>query len=437
VVRGPFGWVSKRDVPRKRPAVVRITHPMTPPRILFIDFAPSPGGSIQSLVHILRHLPRQRYHPTVLLSPTVAVLPAVQTLGLPIFSYDARQGAASSFSASAQHVRQSSTAGWLREHRWLGRPWRWGSAGRRLWLRTRHTAAFIANLIEDQQIDLVHLNDAIPLAEPGILAAYRCRRPSIVNVRSFHQLDDVHRLISRLPAAGVLTSRALQQDQHEQGVRFRQERVIANAIDLAQFEQPVDRAELRAEFGFKPDARIAIVIGRIMRRKGLDIFIQAMAQVVQQLPQAHGLIVGDDDSAESGLTEELQALSQQLGITDHIHFTGHRTDAPRLLLASDLLCFVPTQPEPFGRTLIEGMAAGLPVIGARSGAIPDIVSENETGLLVPPADVDAQANAILQLLAQPEKAQAMGEAGKRLAAAKYSIEHQINRFTELYDLVNR
>ncbi len=410
---------------------------MTPPRILFIDFAPSPGGSIQSLVHILRHLPRQRYHPTVLLSPTVAVLPTVQTLGLPTFSYDARQGAASSFSASAQHVRQSSAAGWLREHRWLGRPWRWGSAGRRLWLRTRHTSSFIANLIEDQQIDLVHLNDAIPLAEPGILAAYRCRRPSIVNVRSFHQLDDVHRLISRLPAAGVLTSRALQQDQHEQGVRFRQERVIANAIDLAQFEQPVDRAELRAEFGFKPDARIAIVIGRIMRRKGLDIFIQAMAQVVQQLPQAHGLIVGDDDSAESGLTEELQALSQQLGITDHIHFTGHRTDAPRLLLASDLLCFVPTRPEPFGRTLIEGMAAGLPVIGARSGAIPDIVSENETGLLVPPADVDAQANAILQLLAQPEKAQAMGEAGKRLAAAKYSIEHQINRFTELYDLVNR
>jgi len=310
-----------------------------------------------------------------------------------------------------------------------------------LWLRTRHTAAFIANLIEDQQIDLVHLNDAIPLAEPGILAAYRRRRPSIVNVRSFHQLDDVHRLISRLPAAGVLTSRALQQDQHAQGVRFRQERIIANAIDLAQFAQPADRAgvrrNLRTEFGLKPDARIVIVVGRIMRRKGLDIFIQAMAQVVQQQPQAHGLIVGDDDSVESGLTEKLQALSQQLGIVDHIHFSGHRTDVPRLLLASDLLCFVPTQPEPFGRTLIEGMAAGLPVIGARSGAIPDIVSENETGLLVPPSDADAQADAIIQLLAHPGKSQAMGTAGKRLAAEKYSITHQINQLTELYDSVNR
>ena len=406
---------------------------MTPPRILYVDFAPSPGGSIQSLLHILRHLPRQRYHPTVLLSPTVASLPAVRALELPIFSYDAGQGASITFGATTQQIRQSSTAGWLREHRWLGRPWRWGSAGRRLWLRTRHTAAFIASVIEDQKVDLVHLNDAIPLAEPGILAAYRRRRPSIVTVRSYHQLDDVHRLISRLPAAGILISSAVQQDQHAQGVHFRRERIIANAIDLTQFEQPASRLEVRNEFGIKADARIAVVVGRIMRRKGLDIFIQAMAQVVQQHPETHGLIVGDDDIAEGDLTEELQALAEHLGIADHIHFTGHRTDIPRLLLASDLLCFAPTQAEPFGRTLIEGMAAGLPVIGAHSGAIPDIIVAGETGLLVPPGDADAQADAIIQLFAHPEQARAMGAAGKRLAAAKYSIEYQITQLTDLYD----
>ena len=376
---------------------------MTRPRILYVDFAPIPGGSIQSLLHILQHLPRQRYHPTILLSPTVAALPAVQALELPTFSYDAGQGTSISFSATTQNIRQSDTAGWLRENRWLGKPWRWGSASRRLWRRTRPTSTFVANLIEDQNIDLVHLNDAIPLAEPGILAAYKRRRPSIVTVRSFHQLDDFHRLISRLPAAGILTSRALQQDQHEQGVRFRQERIIANAINLAQFKQPVDRLGVRNEFGLRPDARIAVVVGRIMRRKGLDIFIRAMTQVVRQDPQAHGLIVGGVDSAETDLDEELQALAARLGIADHIHFAGHRTDTPRLLLASDLLCFVPTQPEPFGRTIIEGMAAGLPVVGARSGAIPDIIVENETGLLVPPGDADAQAQAILQLLANPTK----------------------------------
>ena len=212
---------------------------------------------------------------------------------------------------------------------------------------------------------------------------------------------------------------------------------MANAIDLAQFEQPVVRTAVRTAFGLEADARIVAVVGRIMRRKGLDVFIRAMAQVVRQQPQAHGLIIGGEDSAESGLAAELQALTRQLGVADHIHFAGHRTDAPRLLLASDLLCFVPTLPEPFGRTLIEGMAAGLPVIGARSGAIPDIIVENETGLLVPPGDVDAQAQAIVQLLADPDQARALGAAGKRRAAAKYSIEQQIKQLTELYDSVIR
>jgi glycosyltransferase involved in cell wall biosynthesis len=406
---------------------------MSSPRILYVDFAPMPGGSIQSLLLMLRHLPRQRYHPTLLLSPAVAALPAVQALELPTFSYDAGQGSPRSFGAAAQQVRRSSAAGWLRERRWLGKPWRWGSVSRRLWLRTRPTAAFIATLIEDQHIDLVHLNDAIPLAEPGILAATRRRRPSIVTVRSFHRLDGFHRLISRFPAAGILTSRPLQQDQHEQGVHFRRERIIPNAIDLAQFEQPVVRTAVRTAFGLEADARIVAVVGRIMRRKGLDVFIRAMAQVAAQQPRAHGLIIGGEDSAESGLTAELEALARQLGVADRIHFTGHRTDAPRLLLASDLLCFVPTRPEPFGRTLIEGMAAGLPVVGARSGAIPDIIVENETGLLVPPGDADAQASAIIQLLADPGQARALGAAGKRRAAAKYSIERQIGQLAALYD----
>jgi len=79
------------------------------------------------------------------------------------------------------------------------------------------------------------------------------------------------------------------------------------------------------------------------------------------------------------------------------------------------------------------MAAGLPVVGARSGAIPDIIVENETGLLVPPGDADAQASAIIQLLANPGQARALGESGKRRAAAKYSIERQIGQLAALYD----
>ena len=327
-------------------------------------------------------------------------------------------------------------AGWLREQRWLGSPWRWGSILRRLWLRTRPTAARIAEIIDAESIDLVHLNDALPLAEPGILAARRRSRPSIVTVRSFTALDDFHRWISRwAAAAGIFTSRPLQQEQRAQGVRFRKERIIPNAIDLRQFQIAPDPAGVRAEFGIELDAQLVIVVGRIMQRKGLDVFIQAMAQVVQVYPQVHGLIVGEVEITDEGLDRALQNLAGDLGIANHIHFSGFRADVPRLLLASNLLVFVPTEPEPFGRILIEGMAAALPVIGARSGAIPDILIEDETGLLVPPADVDAQAAAIQQLLADPALAQRMGAAGRRHVAHHFSIDHQVQQLCELYEEV--
>lgn len=405
-------------------------------RILYIDFAPEPGGSIQSLLLLLRHLPRQDYEPLVLLAPAVARLPAWAELDLPVFSYDAGQGTAIPFRAGTRQVRVSATAARVRDHPWLGPIWQSGSIGRRLWYRTRHTARFIAEIIDQQRIDLVHLNDALPLAEPGILAAWRRHRPSIVTVRSFTPLDPFHRLLSRLPAVGVFTSAALRQDQHRQGARFRRERIIANAIDLSQYAPPSDlaalRAEVRAELGLSPTARIAIVVGRIMRRKGVDAFIQAIAAARSNHPDLIGLIVGPVDRLETGLDDDLRKLAQDSGIADRIHFAGYRADIPRLLLASDLLCFVPTDPEPFGRTLIEGMAAGLPVIGARNGAIPDILIEGETGLLVPPAAPPALAAALHTLLADPASAQSMGQAGRCRAAAHFSIARQIADLCALY-----
>ena len=291
-------------------------------------------------------------------------------------------------------MRQSAAAARIRQHRWGGQPWRWGSVARRLWLRTRHTAGFIADLIHRQDIDLVHLNDALPLAEPGILAAWRCRRPSVVAIRSFTPIDDFHRLISRLPAAAVFTSRSLQEQQRVAGARFRREVVIPNAVDLSAYAQSPDRVGVRAEFGLPPDARIAVVVGRIMRRKGIDHFVRALARATVEFPTLHGLVIGEVERGQEGVDAELRDIAASLGISDHLHFTGYRDDIPRLLQASDLLSFVPSTPEPFGRTLIEAMAAGLPVIGAGSGAIPDIVVDGMTGLLIPPGDALAQANAM-------------------------------------------
>lgn len=408
---------------------------MTPPRILFIDFAPTAGGSIQSLRHILAHLPRQRYQPLALLSPLVAQEPALRRLDLPIFSYDAQQGTALPAGTGTAQIQASSIAARMRKHHRWGSVWRAGSIARRLGGRTWPTARFIAHLIAAQDIDLVHLNDALPLAEPGILAAWRQHRPSVVLVRSFTPIDRFHTWISRLPAACIATSQPLLENQRRQKTRFKRVYTIANAIDLSEYQGAADRLGVRREFGLSPDAILVIVVGRLMRRKGLDIFLQALAQIVPQHPQLHGLIVGGEEINEISLQNQLQQLAQDLGIGDHIHFSGPRNDVPRLLLASDIASFVPSEPEPFGRVIIEAMAAGLPVIGARHGAIPDIIRDQETGLLVPAADPSALAAALQHLLAQPAKARALGQAGRIRAAAHYSIEQQIRQLTTLYDQI--
>jgi glycosyltransferase involved in cell wall biosynthesis len=398
---------------------------MTRPRLLYVDFAPEPGGSIQSLLLLLRHLDRDRFDPLVLLSPAVAQLPAIVELGLPVFGYDAGQGTA----IPRRGAREGGGGAGTQK----GRLRQWVSIARRLWLRTRQTAGFIAHLIDQHQVDLVHLNDALPLAEAGILAAWRRHRPSLVTVRSFTPLDPFHRLISPLPALGIVTSAALGADQIRQGARFRRQIILANAIDLAPYAAPPDRSGVRAELGLPPGARLAAVVGRLMRRKGIDTFIRALAQAAAEFPDLHGLIVGQPDFLEPEIESELRGLAEEMGAAGRLHFTGYREDIPRLLLAADLLCFVPAQPEPFGRTVIEAMAAGLPVITAATGALPDLVSEGKTGLLVPPADPAALAAALRRLLAAPGLAAEMGQAGRSRASERFGIEQQAAALAAIYE----
>lgn len=405
---------------------------MMRPRILYIDFAPEPGGSIQSLLLLLRHLDRDCFSPLVLLSPPVARLPAFLELGLPIFGFDAGQGTVIPRRGARQGRREARTQNGRNAGTQSGEIRQWASIARRLWLRTRHTTSFVARLISGQEIDLVHLNDALPLAEPGILAAWRCGRPSLVTVRSFTPLDPLHRLISRLPVLGIVTSAALGEDQIRQGARFRRQIILPNAIDLAPYTVLPDRSGVRAELGLPPGARLAAVVGRLMQRKGLDTFIQGLAQVAPHFPDLYGLIVGQPDFLEPDIETELRGLAREMSVPDRLCFTGFREDIPRLLLASDLLCFVPTQAEPFGRTVIEAMAAGLPVIAAATGALPDLVSDGETGLLIPPSDPAALAAALRRLLAAPDLATSMGRAGHQRAIEHFSIEQQATELAAIY-----
>jgi len=145
-----------------------------------------------------------------------------------------------------------------------------------------------------------------------------------------------------------------------------------------------------------------------------------------------GLIVGDVESTEPHYRQELEALAGRLGIGERVTFTGHCADMPGLLPALEVLAHCSLQPEPFGRVFIEGMAAGVPVVGAADGAAPEIIADGETGLLVPPGDDAALAEAIARLLDEPALAAKIRTAARRRAEADFGLAAHVRQIEAIY-----
>ena len=126
-------------------------------------------------------------------------------------------------------------------------------------------------------------------------------------------------------------------------------------------------------------------------------------------------------------------MVNSLGLSDKIIFTGSRNDVPRLVAAIDVVVHASSVPEPFGLVIIEGMAAGKPVVATGAGGVLDILEDGLNGLLVPCRDAEAMARAILQIISDPDRAKQMGMAARRCVAEKFTVQHQVMAVQKLYD----
>jgi glycosyltransferase involved in cell wall biosynthesis len=183
-------------------------------------------------------------------------------------------------------------------------------------------------------------------------------------------------------------------------------------------------------------------VGRITPWKGQHIFIQAAAQVVKLWPDAHFQIIGTPLFGEDDYERELHASVNDLGLTGNVEFLGFRDDIPGMLANATILVHASTIGEPFGRVVAEGMAAGRPVIATEGGALPEIVVRGpidgpavpgETGMLVPMEDADTMARAIIALIRDRPRAQAMGQAGRRRVSEYFTVTATMRAVEQVYD----
>jgi glycosyltransferase involved in cell wall biosynthesis len=128
----------------------------------------------------------------------------------------------------------------------------------------------------------------------------------------------------------------------------------------------------------------------------------------------------------------MHELARTLGIERSVEFTGFRNDVPDLIRGLDLIVHASTTGEPFGQVIVQGMAAGKPVVATNGGGVPEIVVDGTTGLLVPMDDAPALGAAICKLLAAPETAAAMGKAGRKRVLEHFTIEQSARKVEAVY-----
>ena len=209
--------------------------------------------------------------------------------------------------------------------------------------------------------------------------------------------------------------------------------VIANPVAVPQAVPPREsaKAAIAREFGFDPGTTVIGFVGRLTSIKRPDVFVAAAARLAGCEPTRDSafLMVGHD---EEGMIPKLRKQALSMGIGDRIFFAGFRRSIEEWISGMDLL-MATAERDSFGRTLIEAMTVGTPVVAACAGGHADIIEHGWTGLLVPPNDPDAFAAAVIRVLADRAFLGRLTEEARACAQARYSVRSHALRIMSIYD----
>ena len=294
----------------------------------------------------------------------------------------------------------------------------------------------LAGHLRNQQFRIVHTYDLYP----NVFAIPAARVAGVpVIVASIGETGDlstpmqrrVQRAICRLADMVVVNAEAIRDRLIADGYRPDTLVVIHNGIDLSRFQRKGSAGRLRHELGLPSGAPLVGVLSRLIRLKGIEYFLEAVALVASRVPEARFLVIGDSQLGDEGYRQELERYAVRLGLGQRVLFTGFRLDAPEIL--SELAVSVlPSLSEGLSNTLLESMAAGVPVVATKVGGNPEAVEDDLVGLLVPPRDPVALARAICRILGDAKLAARYGQAGHQRVVERFSIDQLVRNTERLY-----
>jgi glycosyltransferase involved in cell wall biosynthesis len=283
----------------------------------------------------------------------------------------------------------------------------------------------VRRLVRDLKPDLVH---ALHLTSYGFLAALADVHPCIVSVWG----TDILQAPRLSPFHWAITRYALRRADHvtatgarlaEATLRYvppgKPVTVIPYGVDLEQF-RPQPR---------QPDSDVIVgSVGRLSPEKGLKYLLQALAHIGADQPRVRLILAGDGPERQ-----RLERLAARLRLDDRVEFLGDlpHEQVPQVLARLDIFA-MPSTYEGFGVAAIEAAAMEVPVVASNVYGIPDVVDDGVTGLLVPPKDVSALAQALRSLITDEERRRQMGRAARAFVAERYSWEKNTAEMESLY-----
>ena len=363
-------------------------------RILYVHGIGSIGGAERDLLALLGRLNRRVWHPIIACPGTGSLREMATAQAVPTYAITLP-------------------------------PWRKVSSLVSRYACVRHLRKFLA----DVQPALVHVNDLwwVPHMVRAV-AGLSQRIPIIAHVRQETQPRKVRQYALDRVDYVIAVSHQVEQGLLTGGVLPSRVRTYYSGVDCSAMVSSSGNHDIRAQQGIPREALLLGTVANLLPLKGYEVMLEAFPVILAAVPTAHYLIIG------GGATEycaRLKAIAVERGVGERVHFVGFQESVVSYLSILDLYVH-PSLKEAFGLAVVEAMAMGKAVVATTTGGLPEVVAQGETGVLVPPGDVEALAATVVSLLKDRARREQMGRNGRARAQERFSLDASVMQMEQFY-----
>jgi len=290
---------------------------------------------------------------------------------------------------------------------------------------------YIVSLIKRDKYDVIHchtMRDHVL----GSLAGKYSGKAVVVRTQHIHY-PDYPSFIAKLAYRKwtdriICNSEYIKQNLLKSGIDLNLLNVIHNGIDLSKFQELNNMEQYYSEFGLNKREIVIGSVGSLFKTKGHEFLIKALPGVLVKYPEAKLFIVGKGPERNN-----LESISRELGVKEHVIFTGFRKDVPHIIKLFDVMVVPSVWEEPFGLVNIEAMYAGIPLIATNVGGIPEIVKNDYSGILVEPENEEEIKGAIFKIIGNKEYRRRIKENAKNEVLLRFNIDYTSKNVINIYN----